>query len=160
MYAAISAHLFAQKTKSLRSNNQQASADDRGAGPNKPRAFAASRGLRAFRMIKEVAKALGFIAALATAPTLAVAATSPGTIISNTAQLQFTHPGFSSVETVNSNTITATVVPVPTKSTLSVLRFTDAATATQNSTAGPTQCFRGGAFGNLSQPYRCRGDCA
>ncbi len=85
------------------------------------------------------------------------AATDPGTAISNTAQVQFTRTGSSVAETVNSNTLTATVVPVPSTSSLRVLRFTDAGAATQTTTAGPTQCLSNGGFTSLPQPVFANG---
>ncbi len=168
MHALISAHLFVHvksRAKRLRSNNRQASADDRGAGLIKPRAFAASAGLCALdgfvNAVKSGAATLAthlFLwAALATVSTTAMAATDPGVVISNTAQLQFTRQGIGATETVTSNTVNATVVPVPSASTLSVLRFTDAGGATQNTTAGPTQCLLNSGFSNLPQPVFANG---
>ncbi len=168
MYALISAYLFAHvknRAKRLRSKNRQASADDRGVGLNKPHAFAASGGMRVVQMPGESAGRVsgvlrvnaGMLAALVLVSLSAQAATDPGTVISNTAQVQFTQTGSGSVETVSSNTLTATVVPVPSASALSALRFTDASSATENATAGPTQCLSGGSFANLPQPVFANG---
>ncbi|MGE3530483.1 MAG: OmpA family protein [Steroidobacteraceae bacterium] len=137
-------------------SDRQASADDRGAGLIQPRAFAASTGLRVLKAVKAIA-ALGLFAALATAPMAALAATGPGTVISNVAQVQFNRSGISALETVNSNAVSATVAPAPSVSAITVLRFTDAGSATQTATAGPTQCLSGGSFINLAQPSFANG---
>ncbi|MGE0188015.1 MAG: OmpA family protein [Steroidobacteraceae bacterium] len=134
----------------------KASADDGGVGLT-PHAFTASVGLRALDLLKEMAGALSLFAALAMMPMMAVAATDSGVVISNTAQLEFARSGLSTTETVNSNTVSATVVPVPSASSLSVFRFTDATSATQTTTAGPSQCLQNGSFNNLPQPTFANG---
>jgi uncharacterized repeat protein (TIGR01451 family) len=162
MHALISAYLFAQ-VKRLRSNNRQASADDRGEG-RKPLAFAAFGSLCVFDRFRKKSGAMSLVMAVVMAlamvlmmPVLAVAATDPGVVISNSAQLSLTRSGMGVTDIISSNTVTATVVPVPSASSLTVLRFTDATTATQTTTAGPTQCLQNGSFSNLPQPTFANG---
>lgn len=148
MHAWNAAYSSAEQSKEARSHKLKLSADDRGVG-RKPRAFAASRGLRA-------AWIATLIIALI-APMFVRAATDPGTVISNAAQLEFNLPGIANTDVVNTNVVSATVVPVPSTSTLSLLRFTDASSATQNATAGPTQCLSGGGFRTLPNPVFANG---
>ena len=133
------------------SNKQFASADDRGAGLT-PRAFAASGCVRLSRLPGKAIRELLLLAVLTLFSVSTMAATDPGVVISNTAQLQFTRGGASLPEIINSNMVSTTVVPVPSVSALTVLRFTDAGSATQTTTAGPTQCLMSGSFSNLPQP--------
>ena len=138
------------------SNKQFASADDRGAGLT-PRAFAASGCVRLSRLPGKAIRELLLLAALSLSSLSAMAVTDPGVVISNAAQLQFTRDGASLPEIINSNMVSTTVVPVPSVSALTVLRFTDAGTATQTTTAGPTQCLMSGRFNNLPQPTFANG---
>ena len=138
------------------SNKQFASADDRGAGLT-PRAFAASGCVRLSRLPGKAIRELLLLAVLTLFSVSTMAATDPGVVISNTAQLQFTRDGASLPEIINSNMVSTTVVPVPSVSALTVLRFTDAVSATQTTTAGPTQCLMSGSFSNLPQPTFANG---
>jgi uncharacterized repeat protein (TIGR01451 family) len=77
--------------------------------------------------------------------------TAPGTLIRNTAVLEFARPG-GGTDQVFSNAVVATVEPAPTRSTISLLRATDAANSTQQTTAGPTACRVGSSYLPLPPP--------
>jgi len=125
------------------------SVDDKGAGLIQSRAFAASV---VCRLLTALLLFLFVIASWVLSSGAAFAATAAGTVISNTAQLQFTLSGVTTPETINSNTVMATVTPMPSDSTLQLLRYADASSASAIVTAGPTQCLSGGAFNTLPQP--------
>jgi uncharacterized repeat protein (TIGR01451 family) len=75
--------------------------------------------------------------------------TAPGTVIRNSASLEYfdTHLSATSLQT---NEVAVTVVPPPTLSTMSILRANAAAGATTS--AGPTQCRRSSGFVTLPTP--------
>ncbi|HYM35905.1 MAG TPA: hypothetical protein VET48_10945, partial [Steroidobacteraceae bacterium] len=81
----------------------------------------------------------------------AFAQTPPGTLIRNTAVMEFTRPG-GGLETQFSNTVNATVEPLPTRAAISLLRATNPASASMQSIAGPTSCRIGAGFVPLSNP--------
>lgn len=80
----------------------------------------------------------------------AVAQTAPGTRIDNTAQASYLLAGNPNPLVQYSNTVSTTVLPVPTRSTVAILRYADPASATLSATAGPTQCL--GASGLVTLP--------
>jgi uncharacterized repeat protein (TIGR01451 family) len=169
--AMHSARRVNETSNSLRVTSRSSAYQD--AGLNQPRVFGADArmendvavtqgamaGMRHV-MDKTMRKALRCTAlmlgitvgSLIAAVPAAQAATDPGTVISNTASVQFTQGGSGVTALVNSNSVSATVVPVSSASTLTVLRFRDAASATQSSTVGPTQCLQGGSFTTLADP--------
>ena len=81
--------------------------------------------------------------------TPAAAQTSPGTLVNNSAQIDYLQ-GATALR-VNSNTVTATVQAVSTPSTVSILRFVQGGTAGAAS-VGPTQCRSGAAYTTLAAP--------
>jgi uncharacterized repeat protein (TIGR01451 family) len=110
-------------------------------------AFGASMGTRFLSGSARIALALCAIGF----SSLAISQTAPGTLISNSAVLEFTRPN-GITDTVFSNTVNATVEPPPSSAAISLLRATNAASSTQQSTAGPTSCRVGGAFSPLPPP--------
>jgi uncharacterized repeat protein (TIGR01451 family) len=77
--------------------------------------------------------------------------TAPGTLIRNTAVLEFARPS-GGTDMVFSNAVVATVEPAPTRSTIALLRATDTANSTQQTTAGPTACRVGSSYVPLPPP--------
>jgi uncharacterized repeat protein (TIGR01451 family) len=69
--------------------------------------------------------------------------TEPGTVIRNTANLSY-FDTLSTAAIVQSNEVAVTVAPMPSLSSMSILRATVASSATLN--AGPTQCLRSNSF--------------
>ncbi|MBC7983960.1 MAG: hypothetical protein H7Y02_08905, partial [Candidatus Obscuribacterales bacterium] len=84
------------------------------------------------------------------------AQTAPGTLIQNTAVLEFSRPG-SGNDMAFSNAVASTVEPLPSPSTLTILRATDPASATVQSSAGPTSCRVGNAYVPLAAPVLSNG---
>jgi uncharacterized repeat protein (TIGR01451 family) len=114
-----------------------------------PRALRASWRL-GFAFKKALVALLAITASALTIPTHAD--TPPGTVISNVGYVEFTNTGVTTSDTVASNAVSATVVPLPSTSSISILRFTDSDAATQTTTAGPTQCLSNGSYANLAAP--------
>lgn len=79
------------------------------------------------------------------------ATTPPGTLISNTAMLQFARPS-GGMDQAFSNSISVTVEPAPTRSMLALFRATDNASASMQSVAGPTTCRAGGGSSPMPAP--------
>ena len=89
------------------------------------------------------------LALLSLLPTLSRAQTPAGTIIVNTAQLQFQISG--STLTLSSNTVTTTVLQGGTPSSISLLSYAPGG-STSAPTVGPTQCFGSGGPVTLPPP--------
>lgn len=87
----------------------------------------------------------------------AQAQTAPGTRIDNTAQANYQYGGNPSPLVQYSNTVSTTVLPAPSSSTVAILRYSDPGAATLTSTAGPTQCFNGTAYAPLPAPQLANG---
>lgn len=137
-----------------------------GVGLKQPRAFVAGARRKSCMVImqgairtmrKAALYAVFAVGGLIAASNAAQAATNPGTAINNTAILQFEQGSTGVAAMVSTNTVTAKVVPVPSASTMTLLRFTDAASATQTSTVGPTQCASNGDFITLANPTFANG---
>lgn len=79
----------------------------------------------------------------------AVAATAPGTVISNTAQIDYTLNG-TPLQT-RSNGVSVTVQATATPAVVSILRYDQSGTAPA-ATVGPTQCRNGAGYTNLPSP--------
>lgn len=111
-------------------------------------AFMSRSFVRPFALLSSLIFLMGFTATFAQS----VPPTAPGTPIRNTAVIEFARPGGGTAQTF-SNTVTATVEPAPSRSTIRLLRATDAASASQQSVAGPTSCRIGGSsFIPLASP--------
>ena len=86
----------------------------------------------------------------------AFAQTPTGTIIRNSARIEFTRDT-GAVAQIFSNETTATVSVAPSRSTIAILRAADAPNAGTQFTAGPTQCRSGGTFALLPAPRLANG---
>ena len=87
-------------------------------------------------------------------PLAARAQTAPGTLISNTAQLQFQSNG--ATQSLASNTVSVTVQQSITPAALTVLSFASAGAVTLPS-VGPTQCRTSSGFTTLPAPVLVNG---
>jgi uncharacterized repeat protein (TIGR01451 family) len=113
-------------------------------------AFGASMGGK-FVRLRTLFAVVACVTAFTDVAAQSATATPPGTLLRNTAMIEFSRPG-GGTETSFSNTVNATVEPLPTRSTISLLRATDPANSSQQSTAGPTACRVGSAYVPLSAP--------
>jgi uncharacterized repeat protein (TIGR01451 family) len=86
----------------------------------------------------------------------AFAQTPAGTIIRNSARIEFTRDT-GAVDQIFSNETIATVSAAPSRSTIAILRAADAPNTGTASTAGPTQCRAGGNFVALPAPRLSNG---
>jgi uncharacterized repeat protein (TIGR01451 family) len=93
-------------------------------------------------------------------PGAAIAQTAPGTRIDNTAQASYLYAGNPAPLTLYSNTVSTTVLPAPSGSTVAILRYGDPASATLTSSAGPTQCHDGTGYVTLGPPRFANGTSA
>ncbi|MET0658451.1 MAG: hypothetical protein ABW110_09895 [Steroidobacteraceae bacterium] len=121
--------------------NEQATHDAGGAVNNRP-------ALRAFAALA-LQWLLLILLLLAGGRAFAQAATPAGTQIRNAAQLAYQRSGIDVA--IASNEVIATVARPSTRANIELLRASDA-TATEKSTAGPTQCMRSGSFETLAAP--------
>ena len=109
------------------------STHDAGGAVNNRSAFGVSR-----TCVLQVLKAFVIAMTCFALAQFASAATPTGTLIQNSASVSFVD-GSSQQRTITSNAVTAQVVPMPTSSSVSILRTTLADNSEQ-ATAGPTQC--------------------
>jgi uncharacterized repeat protein (TIGR01451 family) len=108
-------------------------------------AFGAFRG----RAKVWLGNSLLFAAFLIVAQVSVAQVTLPGTLIRNTANVQFQGPG-AVANTTLSNEVSLAVQPLPSRSALQIARY-DAGSQTA-ATAGPTQCRQGASFVTLPPP--------
>ncbi len=104
-----------------------------------------------FALLRLLAVVFCYVTGITDAFAQSVPPTAPGTLIRNTAMIEFSRPS-GGTDASFSNSVNATVEPLPTRSAISLLRATDQASSTQQSVAGPTACRMGSVFVPLAAP--------